>query len=333
MTGYRIVALDREEQLAQFCSGPNLPQLEPATVRRQQPDLSWLVLDGEDQVVGRASGWWRQTPGYDNRRPGFIGHYGAAAAEVAGPLIAQAEAYLAGQGCRLAVSPIDGNTWQTYRFVTEPGDAPPFFSEPDHPPAWPAHFLAAGYTPLAHYCSRVTPLPEPALPGLAKIAARAETRGIRVRSLQLDQFEVELQQLYPLILAAFRHNFLYTPLSPADFMAQYLPLRPYLQPELCLIAERAGQPLGFLLALPDWWQRQRGQPLETIIIKTVAVHPDRQVGGLGTLLVARCQALAQVQGYRQAIHALMHEGNTSLKISQRFSSRLIRRYALLAKPL
>jgi len=159
--------------------------------------------------------------------------------------------------------------------------------------------------------------------------------------LRLDCFESELYQIYNLILASFSRNFLYTPINEADFRAMYYPLRPYIQPELILIAERAGQPIGFIFALPDLLQgqprpeqgRRRAQTIDTVIIKTVAVHPDYQMMGLGSLLVARCQEIACDLGYKRAIHALMHETNDSRKISHRNGTQIIRRYALFAKEL
>jgi len=65
----------------------------------------------------------------------------------------------------------------------------------------------------------------------------------------------------------------------------------------------------------------------------LAVHPEHQTLGLGSLLVARCQARAGQLGYRRAIHAMLHDRNDSRKISQRDETRTIRQYALFSKPL
>jgi GNAT superfamily N-acetyltransferase len=161
---------------------------------------------------------------------------------------------------------------------------------------------------------------------------RLTEQGIRLRSLDPDRFEEELRCLYPLALSSFQQNILYTPISEEDFLAQYLPIRPYLRPELVLIAEREGRPIGFMLAVPDLFQARREQIVDTIILKTVAVHPDHAGGGLGTLLVAHCQDEAARLGYRRAIHALMYEANNSRRISSH-TARTIRRYTLFARPL
>ena len=61
---------------------------------------------------------------------------------------------LAAERCTIAIGPVDGNTWQRYRLITEPGTEPPFFLEPDNPDAWPGQFTAAGFTPLAQVLFR-----------------------------------------------------------------------------------------------------------------------------------------------------------------------------------
>ncbi len=108
--------------------------------------------------------------------------------------------------------------------------------------------------------------------------------------------------------------------------------RPYLRPELVLIAEKENRPVGFMLTVPDLLQARRGQAIDTVILKTVAVDPEQAGGGLGTLLVAHCQDEASRLGYRRAIHALMYEANNSRRISSH-TARAIRRYTLFARSL
>jgi len=153
-----------------------------------------------------------------------------------------------------------------------------------------------------------------------------------VRSLNVDRFQAELEAIYTLSLISFRDNFLYTPIESAEFMVQYSQIQPYLQPELVLLAEQAGKLVGFLFALPDLLQAQRGQAIDTVIIKTVAVLPGRAYAGLGNLLVSRCQAIAAQLGYTRAIHALMHDDNQSRNLSSRYA-HTIRRYTLFSKGL
>ena len=330
---YQQIQLLPHEDLTGFCLPSYLPHLNPETVTRQKADTHWLLVNASGDVVARCSLWWSDTPPYPGHRVGLIGHYAARDAEAARQLLQLACCQLAKHGCTLAVGPMDGNTWQSYRLVTGRGSEPPFFLEPDNPAEWPAHFTGNGFSVLAAYVSALNADLAQSDTHLAKAAARAATHGFTIRPFNADEVERELAHLYQLALASFSRNFLYTPLQQADFMAMYRPLLPHIQPELITIAEKEGRPVGFIFALPDLLQTKRGQVIDTVIIKTVAVHPDYQIYGLGSLLVHHCQEVASNLDYKRAIHALMHESNASHKISRRYQTNIIRRYALFAKSL
>ncbi len=333
LMNYQPAQVLAPDDLLQFCQSPHLPPLDPAQIARHQADAHWLRLDARANAVARCSLWWRETPPYPGHRLGLIGHYAASDEESAAQLLAWACRQLAERGCTLAVGPMDGNTWRSYRLVTEWGSQPPFFLEPHHPAEWPAHFLQNGFGVLSEYCSTLTPGMAQPQPGLKNVAARVAGRGITFHPFNPDCFSQELNDIYAVALASFSHNFLYTPISSQEFAAMYRPLQPHLQPQLILIARQESRPVGFCFALPDLLQARRGHPIDAIIIKTVAVHPHYQTLGLGSLLVARCQQIAYELGYTRAIHALMHRGNASRKISRRHQAQTIRRYALFAKQL
>jgi GNAT superfamily N-acetyltransferase len=105
-----------------------------------------------------------------------------------------------------------------------------------------------------------------------------------------------------------------------------------LAPEMVVLAEREGELVGFLFALPDFAQAQRGQKIDTVILKTLAVLPSLAGIGLGSLLTARIHTQAYHLGYRWAIHALMHVGNRSRRISAH-TAQPFRGYTLFARPL
>lgn len=308
-------------------------EIPPDQLRRQNPDARLLAWDGT-HAVARCGLWFRQVPPHANHRLGVIGHYCAYphSADAGEAILRAACAGLADEGCTLAVGPMDGNTWQRYRLVTERGTEPPFFLEPDTPDDWPDHFRAAGFKPLARYDSALTT--DLAIRDLRadETATRLVERGIVVRNVDLVRFEEELRRLHPLLLGCFADNFLYTPVSEDEFVAQYAPVRAYIRPELVLIAERAGEPVGFLFAVPDLLQLKRTGACDTAIAKTMAVRPDCAGIGLGGYLMDRVHAAMHACGYRRAIHALFHEDNRSGRISRR-TANTIRRYTLFARPL
>jgi GNAT superfamily N-acetyltransferase len=232
----------------------------------------------------------------------------------------------------MAVGPMDGNTWRRYRLLTERGSEPVFFLEPDNPDDWPAHFRENGFGCLAHYTSAVITDLTQEDPILGQLADRLRARGVRIRALNPHHLEDDLRRIYAISRISFQDNFLYAPIDEAEFITHYRAIVPWVRPELVLIAEVEDVPIAFLFALPDRLQQARGQVIDTVIIKTVAVLPEHSNGGLGRLLIAQTHEIARRLGYRRVIHALMLETNHSRKISRHYA-RTMRRYALFAKVL
>jgi GNAT superfamily N-acetyltransferase len=227
---------------------------------------------------------------------------------------------------------MDGNTWRRYRFVTEPGNEPPFFLEPTNPPEWPQWWRTAGFSVLAEYYSAATDDLTQRDERIDAVAARMKTAGVSIRSISPAKFGDELAMIHELSLISFRDNYLYTPLPCEAFVAQYRAIETYVRPELVLLAEADGRLVGYVFATPDFAQAQRGEPITTAVVKTLAVLPGRQFAGLGALLLAEVHEAARRLGFRRAIHALMHETNRSRNLSAHYS-RTIRRYTLFARRL
>ncbi|MFO1452478.1 MAG: hypothetical protein U1F61_30205 [Opitutaceae bacterium] len=276
--------------------------------------------------------WWRDVPTLPGEKLGVIGAFSASGPEAAAAVLEQAASELAGQGCTLAVGPMDGNTWRRYRLVTDPGTDPAFFLEPTNPPEWPQWWQAAGYTTLATYTSTVADDLQRQDPRVAAVAERLRAGGMVIRPLSLAAFRDELTRIYDVSIESFQENYLYTPLPAEAFLGQYLPLQSRVVPELVLLAEKESHPMGYVFAVPDLAQAARGERVDTFIVKTLAVRPGRACAGLGAWLLAEVHQAARALGYRRAIHALMHESNRSRNLSAHYA-RTIRRYALFSKSL
>lgn len=295
----------------------------PAELACDEPDAH-LVLDGEQgEAAARCSLWWRT---------GAIGHFSARDGASGERLLLAACARLAERGCTRAVGPMDGNTWRRYRLVIERGDEPPFFLEPHTPGHWTEAFTGAGFSVLARYCSSMQEDLRVSDERLRAVEHRAAEAGVSIRTFDRDDAEHDLRRMYALAVEAFRGGFMYSPIGWKQFREQYARVLPLVRDELVLIAEQLGEPVAFLFALPDALEPKRGAAPRTVILKTVATRPGRAYAGLGHLLAERAAAAAAGLGYRRAVHALMHEANSSLNWSARHG-RVFRRYALMGRSL
>ncbi len=306
---------------------------DPRLLASHKPDEHWVVTRGNKDVAARCSLWWKGAPPFPGQNVGVIGHYAATDRRAARKLLAHACRRLERNGCTLSVGPMDGNTWRSYRLVTERGSRERFFLEPDNPDDWPRHFLDSGFDEIVRYSSALnTDLSYNKDPRLPRAIRHLEGRGIRVRTVDLERFEDELRRVYQVTVRSFQKSPFFTQLDIAAFLDEYGRLRPYLRKELALMAERDGEPIGYLFAVPDNLQAENVGTVDTVIIKTVAVLPGRANAGLGILLAARVCENARELGYSKAVHALMREGTTSQNTNSSYT-RLFRRYALYAQSL
>ncbi|MCW8962575.1 MAG: GNAT family N-acetyltransferase [Gammaproteobacteria bacterium] len=327
-----IRVITRPEELQHTDDANSLGLFDPYLLSRHRVDEHLLLMDDEGMPLGRCSLWWREVPEHDAYQLGAIGHYASVDDSSAETLLQYACKRLQEQGCQLAVGPMDGNTWRSYRFVTDAGSEPAFFLEPENPKEYPDQWLASGFEPLATYTSAINPDLSEKDARIEKALKRFNDRGVRIRSLRLDDFDKELETIYAISVMSFRDNYLYTPIDKNEFIEQYQKVKPYVQPELTFIAEIDGRAVAFLFAIPDLAQAQRGERPDTVIIKTVAVLPERASRGLGSLLVGYAQYVAHEAGFKRAIHALMHETNISGNISAHYATTM-RRYTLFGKQL
>jgi predicted N-acetyltransferase YhbS len=306
--------------------------LVPTAERQLHAPDHMLLLVEDGSLVARCSCWSSGTAEHQGERVGVVGHYAAASRDAGLALLAGASDLLASQGIALAVGPMDGTTWRRYRFIVERGPEPVFFLEPDNPDEWPGHWTEAGFRPIATYSSAIDVDLRGDEARTEAAMSRLHAREVRVRMLDLSRQDAELRRIYTLSLAAFSGNFLYTPIAEEEFLAQYRAVLPYVREELVLIAERDDRMLGFIFAVPDITQGREGGPVDTVILKTLAVDASIRGLGLGGALMDMVQRSARELGFGRAIHALIHDANVSGRISAR-SARTMRRYALFARRL
>jgi predicted N-acetyltransferase YhbS len=326
----RIVVLDPSDPLPVIDAG--IHPLSESDRRRHAPDRHVLVLDPRGRLVARCSCWWTATPALETYRVATLGHFAAASQSAAHEVLDAACGELTAVGCTMAIGPLDGNTWRRYRFIVERGTEPPFFLEPDNDDAWPEHWRSAGFSTLTTYTSALATSLAVDEAKIRTTAGRLAERGIAIRTFDPDRADDELQRIFALSLEAFQRNFLYTPISDAEFLEQNRRLVPLLLPELVLLAEERGQLVGFLLAVPDVVEKKIANGANTLILKTIAVAPALNGAGLGGQLVAMALKRAQELNFHRAIFALMHEDNASQRISRRYGQAM-RRYALFSKAL
>ncbi len=296
--------------------------------RAPNDDARLLVARWKEGPLARASLRIAHNLAGAPGRTGIIGHYEARDEAAGITLLRESLVRLADAGAERVVGPMDGTTWDRYRLAlpTPASNRAPFFTEPANPPEYPRHFEEAGMDVVEWYVSQI-------VEDLAALTERTrapawslEEQGVRLETLDPAAFDVALDELYRVSIAAFADNPYFSPISFERFRTLYAPMKDVLDPELVLVARTGdGEAAGFALSFPDPLD-PAGRPTR-VVVKSLAVAPAGRGMGLGSLLVHETHRRAAEQGYDAAIHALMHVGNDSLKISSH-GGRVFRHYAL-----
>jgi hypothetical protein len=327
-----VTWLDDPAALAAAIVPPEWPSVDAAAIARQRPDASALVRDAGGAVTARASVWWRRTP---EAAVGVIGHYGARDEAAGRAVLDAATARLAAAGCRRAIGPMDGTTWERYRLTLPTSDAPPFLLEPVQPADWPTHWEAAGFSVIERYRSDRAPLEVLEARDPAAVAARMAEHGVTITTFTDHAPADVIAAIHAVSVTAFAEAAWFTPIDRETLQAQYAPAVPLADPDFVLLAWHDGAPAGFVFAVPDWLEARRtGAPPAALVIKTVAVRPGvRALAGLGGLLLARVAAKARARGMRDGIHALMRDDNARARAFGAGVATLVRQYALYGRTL
>ena len=226
------------------------------------------------------------------------------------------------------IGPMNGSTWENYRWARSL-DTPFFFSEYVHQPYYAAMAVTAGYLESAGYFSQIQN--DLSYDGELsdRLKARCIAAGIRIRNLDIEHFDEELEKLYPFITETFNQNLLYSPISFDAFSSKYRTQLPFLSPDWVLVAEEGKEIVGITVNFPDLFE----QPCKTMIAKTLARKPGRRYAGISHVLCAELIDRCVNKGFSRLIHAYMETNNSSMNVSGRFNGEPFRHYSLFSKHL
>ena len=222
------------------------------------------------------------------------------------------------------VGPVNGTTWDDYRFpLTECVD--PYLSDSLQQPYYAEMFERNGFNILHRYYTSVAEND-----GNKKAQPQEieylKANAIAIRNIDLSNYESELRKVYVLCIEAFKNNALYSPVGESYFIQKYIGLKDLLDPAFVLLAEHEGELAGLYFCLPDLYAHR-------VIVKTIAKHPDCHVKGLIDIMGKMLYEAAYAKGYSRFIHAYMHEHNRSRTVSENFHGQVTREYAVFVKQL
>ena len=172
--------------------------------------------------------------------------------EAAAALIATAEDWLREEGMTRALGPISLSIWDEPGLEIEGFDQPPTAMMGHHRPEYQAWIEAAGYSKakdLLTYEVDISSWNDPKIDRL--IAAGERNPKIRIRQVDKSRFAEEAAIILNLLNDAWSNNWGYVPLTQSEIAYAGKKLKPIIYNELVRVAEYDGEPVAFMITLPD----------------------------------------------------------------------------------
>jgi len=212
----------------------------------------WLAERG-GRVVGRISAQVdRLVQEHMGEGIGQWGFFDALDGEAAAALIRTAEDWLRAQGMTSALGPISLSIWDEPGLEIEGFAEPPTAMMGHHRPEYQAWIEGAGYgkaKDLVTYALNIEHWEDPKIDRL--IAMGERNPHIRIRMVDKSKFDAEARLILNLLNDAWSNNWGYVPLTEAEIKYAGKKLKPIIFNELVRIAEIDGEPVAFMLTIPD----------------------------------------------------------------------------------
>lgn len=217
-------------------------------------EVEFFLARRGKEVVGRIAAV--SNPRYNEFHGSNVGFFGLFEcvndAGVARALFEAAAAWLRAKGFVSVIGPMSYSTNGEVGMLIDGFNTPPAIMTTYNPSWYPALVEANGFTKAkdlyAWELSASTPPPEK----VARIAEKIRQReGVTVRPVNLKDFDAEVARVKTMYNMAWEKNWGFVPMTEHEFDHLARDLKQMVRPELALIAEVKGEPVGFGLTIPD----------------------------------------------------------------------------------
>jgi hypothetical protein len=212
----------------------------------------WLA-ERDGRVVGRISAQVDDlVQTHMGQGTGQWGMFEALDADAAAALIATAEDWLRGQGMTRALGPISLSIWDEPGLEIEGFAQPPTAMMGHHKPEYQGWIETAAYQKAKDLLTYEVDIERWDDPMINRLIAMGERNSkIVIRKVDKSRFNEEARLILNLLNDAWSANWGYVPLTEAEIAYAGNKLKPIIYEDLVRIAEYEGEPVAFMITLPD----------------------------------------------------------------------------------
>lgn len=301
-------------------------------------DAEFFLIRKNNEVVGRIGAIINHNHNKEhNENLGFFGFFECINDQIiANELFQAAQDWLKARNVRSIRGPASPSVNDEYGLLVDGFDKPPVILMPYNPPYYSKLIETAGFTKvkdLYSYFLNEEGVFSGRVPAVAEKVRQREN--ITTRSLNMAKFENEINVIRDLYNRAWQSNWGAVPMTEEEFDALAKDLKPIVNPNLVIIAEYKGEPIGFSLALPDFnialknnrrgyllpgiirllWHRKK---IDMIRILVLGVVKEYQRTGASILLFYETAKRGLENGYKYGEAGWVLEDNVMMNRAAEF---------------
>ena len=319
----------------------------------QHADVEYFLARRGDEVVGRIAAIVNHRHvEFHEEQVGFFGFFECiddpAAARA---LIGEAEQWLVARGMSAMRGPMNFSTNEECGLLIDGFDTSPMIMMTHNPPYYERLLESAGLRKaMDMYAYLLAEIREPdrLMRGVARLAVRSPAT---IRPIRMKELHAEIERIREIYNSAWERNWGFVPMTEAEFDEMAKQMKQIVDPELCLIAEIDGEPVGFELALPDFNQAIRhtdgrllpfglfkllwyARRIDQVRVITLGVKPEYRRHGLDAMLMLRAYRRALELGYKRSEASWILEDNLPMRrIMERLGWTVYKTYRVYEKPI
>lgn len=171
------------------------------------------------------------------------------------------------------------------------------------------------------------------------------------RSMNLKDFKNEVNRIKKIYNGAWAYNWGAVPMTDEEFDALAVDLKPVVEPELVIMAEKNGELIGFALSIPDinialkynksgmlltglYYLFTKKKKINRARIIVLGVLPEYKQTGAASVLFYETAVRARKLGYYYGEASWILEDNVMMnRAAETMNSRLYKKYRLYEMPL
>ncbi len=290
------------------------------------------------------------------------GNWGLLEAEdetVARALIAKAEDWLRAKGMTRVLAPLSMSVWEEPGQLTKGFDHPPTVMMGHQPERYNDYIKALGYLPAKTLKTFDLDIRNEFPPLIQRVIQSGEKNArIRIRKVNKRKFDEEAALILDILNDAWSHNWGFVPFSDTEIAYAGKKFKPIVHEDLIMVAEYDGEPVAFMMTLPDlneairpmggklfpfnWFKLLlwlRKPQVRTMRVPLMGVRRKLQSSRMASQLAfmmieyIRRNALAHYGATRSEIGWILEDNQGMVAIADAIHAKVNKEYEIYQKPL